>query len=89
LTGYGKNCSPPSPQPEPSEYDALVKAVTEAHPGPWEQRDGYGDGGGRYTSIVDANGRDVLDGETGHLSDAAFNLLLNFPEMVKDALPCS
>jgi hypothetical protein len=69
--------------------EGLKKLITDAisaHPGPWAQKDGYGDNGGRYTSIVDANYDDILNGETGWLSTPVFNLLLNFPEVAEDIL---
>jgi hypothetical protein len=68
------------------EWRALVTAVMDAHPGPWKQTDRYGDHGGHYTSIADANHNAVLDGETGFLSEPVFNLLLNFPELAEDFL---
>lgn len=63
-------------------WELLLKAIAK-HPGPWEQWDGYNDRGGQYTSIRDAAGKDVFDGESGHLSDSIFNVLLNLPEMIK------
>ena len=65
---------------EPEFRDLLV-ALLKAHPGTWKQYHGYGDNGGRFTSIVDANHDKVFDGEVGQLSEEAFNLLLNFPEI--------
>jgi hypothetical protein len=68
------------------EYRKLITDVIKAHPGPWKQKDGYGDHGGRFTSIVDANYDDIVDGEFGHVSEPVFNLLLNFPEIAQDLL---
>jgi hypothetical protein len=63
------------------EYKDLLIDALKAHPGPWKQEVGYGDNGGRFTSIIDTNGEDVFDGESGHLSRPVFDLLLNFPEI--------
>lgn len=68
------------------EYKKLITDILEAHPGPWKQSDGYGDNGGRYTSIVDAKYNNVIDGEFGHVSEPVFNLLLNFPELAESLL---
>lgn len=62
----------------------LIEAVIAAHPGPWKQRSGWGDRGGQFTSIVDAAGKQVFDGESGRLSHPVFDLLLNLPEMFSD-----
>jgi hypothetical protein len=64
-----------------SDFEKLISDVIKQHPGPWAQQDGHGDRGGKYSSIVDAKGDNVLDGEFGQLSKPVFNLLLNFPEL--------
>lgn len=69
-----------------SQYKKLIADVIKAHPGPWKQKDGYGDNGGRYTNIVDANYDDIIDGEFGGMSESIFNLLLNFPEIAQELL---
>jgi len=71
------------------ELVGLVKAVVDAHPGPWKQRDGYGDRGGRFSSIVDATGTPVFDAEFGHLPDEVFNMMLNFPEIAGEIIEVS
>lgn len=62
----------------------LIKAVLEAHPAPWRESKGYADCGARYTSIIDAAGAYVFDGEFGHLSASAFALLLSFPSLAEE-----
>lgn len=71
------------------EFKKLITDVIAEHPGPWKQRNGYGDNGGRYTSIVDAKYNEVFDGQFGFLSESVFNLLLNFPEMTEGLLTLS
>lgn len=68
------------------EFRKLVEDVVAEHPGPWVPFDGYGDAGGRFTSIRDAKCNDVFDGEFGALSNSVFNLLLNFPELAAQLL---
>jgi hypothetical protein len=68
------------------DYLKLVIDVILEHPGPWKQQDGYGDNGGKFTSITDRNHNDVFDGECSHLSESVFNLLLNFPELAAEIL---
>lgn len=54
----------------------LVEVLMRQHPAPWRESRGYADNGGQFTSLVDANGEDLLDGEGGHLSEAVETFLL-------------
>lgn len=69
-----------------SELAELVANVLEEHPGPWSKRHGYTDRGGPYTSIIDAAGEDVYDGEFGGMSESVEAMLLHFPEIGRQAL---
>ena len=66
------------------EFKKLIVNVIKAHPGPWNQRSGYGDSGGYFDGIVDANRKHVFDGEFGIIPTEVFNLLLNFPEIAHE-----
>jgi hypothetical protein len=59
----------------------MLEKLLREHPAPWRVKEGYGDAGGRFKSIEDANGDAVFDGETGYMDEDVFDFLSKLPTL--------